>query len=630
MIPVQGNEELQTVHTDEPPVRDWELLLLVSDSLQSNLSLSDRLNEICRHVCVNLGLERAAIFVADRERDRLRIAGSYGLSYDYVQAINLNKCIPLDDAFAGMGSPTKRAFLSGQVVIVDDMLAEQGVFQWKELALSEGYRSIISIPLKVEGRIVGILNGYGKTVGCFRDRNLQYVLTAIANFLGVSTELAQLYHRLSRQYDLLARSNRIHESLTRLVLEDAGFEGIAGTLSDLLGAETYIFDVHLHLHAAAPPQTVDWVERVRAALATACQRDATALAGGGCVRLPAGGGQAAYHVIPVMAGPERFGYIVACKNDASHLEPLDERALEQAATVVALEFSKLRKMEEVELRVREHFLYELLSEQAPRPAYLRRRAKQCQFPDEGVFQVLLAVARRPESGALVDEWPPATLQTLKSALNSRGHHVLLGEKQGALVLLYGVPAGRQASAATNRTESLGKLVQDTLVRLNGNGDWVQVVLGGKVDDLTRVRHSYRQARKTLDVISRLRRGHAVISYDDLGIYRFIMDTQTPDDLCRFVNDVLGPLLQYDRQRNLGLMATLETYLKTRQALEETGRLLHLHPNTVRYRLQRIAELSGFDPADNEDLLTLQLAMVVWRLIGQGRAENHAAPSSLDD
>ena len=62
-----------------------------------------------------------------------------------------------------------------------------------------------------------------------------------------------------------------------------------------------------------------------------------------------------------------------------------------------------------------------------------------------------------------------------------------------------------------------------------------------------------------------------------------------------------------------LLATMEAYLATGGALEPTARNLFVHPNTVRYRLHRIADLTGRDPWNPRDLLVLQTAVILGRL-----------------
>ena len=60
-------------------------------------------------------------------------------------------------------------------------------------------------------------------------------------------------------------------------------------------------------------------------------------------------------------------------------------------------------------------------------------------------------------------------------------------------------------------------------------------------------------------------------------------------------------------------ATLATYLEQAPSIEGCARLLFVHVNTVRYRLKRVAEVTGFDPLNPQDALALRLALMLGRI-----------------
>jgi DNA-binding PucR family transcriptional regulator len=62
-----------------------------------------------------------------------------------------------------------------------------------------------------------------------------------------------------------------------------------------------------------------------------------------------------------------------------------------------------------------------------------------------------------------------------------------------------------------------------------------------------------------------------------------------------------------------LMETLDTYLEVGGVLETCARQLYVHPNTVRYRLRRIGELTGCTPSNARDALVLRVALAIGRL-----------------
>ncbi len=82
-----------------------------------------------------------------------------------------------------------------------------------------------------------------------------------------------------------------------------------------------------------------------------------------------------------------------------------------------------------------------------------------------------------------------------------------------------------------------------------------------------------------------------------------------DARAALISDVYEPLLG----GGPALLDTLTTYLEQGSSLEATARLLFVHPNTVRYRLRRVAELTDYTPSVGRDGFTLWVAIALGRL-----------------
>jgi DNA-binding PucR family transcriptional regulator len=63
-----------------------------------------------------------------------------------------------------------------------------------------------------------------------------------------------------------------------------------------------------------------------------------------------------------------------------------------------------------------------------------------------------------------------------------------------------------------------------------------------------------------------------------------------------------------------VLETLATFLEQGSSVEATARMLFVHPNTVRYRLRRAAEITALTPSDPRDAYTLRLALTLGRLM----------------
>jgi hypothetical protein len=101
-------------------------------------------------------------------------------------------------------------------------------------------------------------------------------------------------------------------------------------------------------------------------------------------------------------------------------------------------------------------------------------------------------------------------------------------------------------------------------------------------------------------------------YDDLGVWRLLA---RPDAtaLETLVEHWIGPLVEYDRDHHSELLKTLVAYLEEFGALEATASKLFVHRNSLRYRLVRIAELTGWDLNDHEQRFHLDLACRAFRV-----------------
>jgi purine catabolism regulator len=89
----------------------------------------------------------------------------------------------------------------------------------------------------------------------------------------------------------------------------------------------------------------------------------------------------------------------------------------------------------------------------------------------------------------------------------------------------------------------------------------------------------------------------------------------PAELGGFVDQILGPLIEYDQRHSADFVRTLGTFLAQNGNLQATARELSLHVNSVTYRLQRIQAISGLDLEQSEDRLQAQVALKILNGVG---------------
>ncbi len=137
-------------------------------------------------------------------------------------------------------------------------------------------------------------------------------------------------------------------------------------------------------------------------------------------------------------------------------------------------------------------------------------------------------------------------------------------------------------------------------------------IGRRCESALELHRSYKEARQAVAVGSKLRGAGAVIHFNDLGFQRILSQFENRAELHAFADELLGALEAYDRRHHTDLLPTLETLLNSNLNMAVTARLLHLHYNSLRYRLQKIEELTGPFMNDAHQRMNLELALQIRR------------------
>jgi hypothetical protein len=168
-------------------------------------------------------------------------------------------------------------------------------------------------------------------------------------------------------------------------------------------------------------------------------------------------------------------------------------------------------------------------------------------------------------------------------------------------------AGEVAFLAADAPE-----LDDLLAAVAGEGGATGVGRAtGGVDDVPR---SYADARQAAALAAG--RGRPVLRSDDLGLFRLLADRGDPHRMEELVEEWLGALAAHDRARARGgdLVATLAAYLDAGANQLATAEVLGIHVSTLKYRLRRIEEVSGWSLSDPDQRFHLQVALHVRRTL----------------
>lgn len=449
-----------------------------------------------------------------------------------------------------------------------------------EAVEGEQIRAILGVPLTVEGQVIGALLAVHRSVRPFPAGEVA-LLTSFAAHAAIALENARLFEQagaavaaadqanaeLRARSEATERAAHAHDLLTDVVLHGGGVGEVADVLAEVLGGQVAVHDDEGRVLVGAPehlPALERDVERARAS--------------GRCVRTADGAWVAA-----AAAGEEFLGTLVL--RTSAPMDLPERRTLERGALVTALVLLFLRTEAEAESRVRGDLLIDLIRRRDLDPEGLRERARQRGADLDA--ELVLAVA------APLDDQVARSPAARAAAAVARDLGGLGGVHEGLAVVL-----------APGEPDTVGRALRE---RLAGGTVAVARAGGGP----SGVADAWREARQTLTAMLTLGRRDEVGDPAGLGVARLLLGGNGPRELEEFLDRTLGPVLAYDAQRGTRLAETVETWLATGGALRETAEQLHVHPNTVTQRLERVGRLLGRDwrsPARRVDVqLALQLA-----------------------
>ncbi len=137
-----------------------------------------------------------------------------------------------------------------------------------------------------------------------------------------------------------------------------------------------------------------------------------------------------------------------------------------------------------------------------------------------------------------------------------------------------------------------------------SADW-RVCVGRPHEDVEGISRSFHEAQEAATVAASRRRRSRAVLFSEVMLDRILVHSAFGDAL---LDECMRPLLDYDKKHSSDLVDTLRAYVANDFNLTRTAHQLTVNPNTVSYRVKRIGQLTGQDPASSSGIVTLALAL----------------------
>ncbi|GAB2860757.1 PucR family transcriptional regulator ligand-binding domain-containing protein [Actinocorallia aurea] len=371
-----------------------------------------------------------------------------------------------------------------------------------------------------------------------------------------------------------------HRRLIASVAEGSGLESVFKVTQAELGRACWVLSPTGRV-VVGPGQDPPDARRLAAEYLTA-------------VRLPqvvSGGPEGPRTLLPInsRAAHRVAGWFLACEGELADLPEEARESAHELAALAALERARLEEGHKVERRL----LGELLDPALTEPAEIGARMRTCGLdPVRPFVAVACALGDGTADAAegvevLRELMPEATAVTAV---------------EGEAVTVVRAEDGVQRLVERLR-ESVA-LLEAGLVR-----ERLTVGVSGPATGPSMLRGAVEEARHTRRLAAARRAGRAhVVTSDEIHSHALLLAT-VPDGVRRSFRDrLLRPLQDYDDEHNSDLVATLAAFLDHSGSWNRCAAALHLHVNTLRYRIRRVEELTGRDLSTLEDRVDFFLAL----------------------
>ncbi|HWO74533.1 MAG TPA: helix-turn-helix domain-containing protein [Bacillus sp. (in: firmicutes)] len=602
-----------------------QYLIHVSNILNSTLDIDTVVDLIISEIIPIIdGADGGILFLFDEKKQQLVPKSSYGFNENILKLVRIKP----GESMTGLAFKKRRTLIFSNR---EEIFGAQQSFspynqEMHNSAIRSTVYSAICAPIFIKEKCIGII-----TLDCFsknksftmEDREL---LEAITHQVGIALERTALYkekeksiklleslnQEITRQNQLLSHSIELHQRLSNIVLNGEGLNEILMYIQSTINAPTLLLDNYGEILISYKIDELDlemnsFIEYIVPHLSNDSVQKQMSVSFGRDRKYD-------LSLFPIGSKTNLLGYLVTV---SSHkLNEIHIAALSHACTIISLELLKEQNLYEIEQSLKGEFIEELF-QGGKFSDSLRKRALQLNLEQERLYQVVYIdyepLIHNYERSRKINYTIHKKLLNLVRHLflNGFATGLAVNRKNHIIVILSFKDESKLEKIKSFLIEKCNQLLNQ--VEKDFKGLTVAVGIGGIQKGLDHVFKSSQQAIRCLSYIRNKKINDTILFFDELGAKRLYLNN-TNEELLDFLTDILGPLLQYENQQKEEFIETLLIYLENNQKLKITAEKLHIHLNTLSYRIKRIESILGISFQDPNDLLNLYLAVNMYKML----------------
>lgn len=509
-------------------------------------------------------------------------------------------------------------FATGEHGRVDNYVDDRTISpDFVSLAEQEETKSALAVPLLAHGEVFGVLEVWRRRMSTFTEADVRRML-ALAALASIAIENAHLYDaqaltltRLTAAHESLEqhvarldRSVRVQTSLLRLVLDHvAAYEQIMKTIADEYGCRAIYARETGTIEACYPPLG----ETPSGALPSLIIRNRTHREP--VLRVLKDGRR--MWTQAVVVGDHEVGSVNLIGGDDS--EEAMRSAVTQGAMACALARLEQRAASEARNAAFEQIIWDLVEGPPDHRSAALSRADELGLMLHGPHRILRGTLENFTELAQLEGWDTAAAEQARRAVLHSVKKSEVGSKLRLVSIrgdwIVGILAAEGAQQARDAVSAITAAARGAVPGLQP----IWGVSSAHHDPL-QYHDAHREAVAALTGAQRMQAGECSL-YDELGIVRLLLGgVGVEADLQHFVDDVTGPLREYDIKHDGALVRTLRAFFDNDCSQRRAAEALFIHPKTLSYRLGQISELSGLDLQLHADRVRADLALRMLQLM----------------
>lgn len=317
-------------------------------------------------------------------------------------------------------------------------------------------------------------------------------------------------------------------------------------------------------------------------------------------------------VIPIVIENIEHGFICIWL-DNKQLTPLHHMMIESYVHIIALDVMEKLSIWKMENNYKGEFIDDLLSGNKERYERAVERAKKFNFHKNLKYSVITVLVKdnlkegssQSNKPKFNSEFISYLLILVEKMIKAYSNRSLYVDKDDRIIIVYGSESHKDKGVIIRETtEFCRKLANEASITFPEE----KIVIGiGRAYNIDLIHKSFGQSRLIVENLVKKTLG-SIIHYEELGLFRILCNESIQSDLAEFCSDVVGPLIQYDKNNKTELLRTLKTYFECDGNMKKLSEKMYVHYNTVIYRLDKIKEILSVDLENNDVRVDLQVAL----------------------